>query len=55
MQEKKNFVLLGKFFVLGREYLPSAINVLTNNSKILDASKTDIFQLTFRQRDETIP
>ena len=33
----------GKFPVLYREYLASAVNVLTNSPKILDLTEIDIF------------
>ena len=35
----------GKFCIILREYLSSAVNVLTNSLKISDKTKADFFQL----------
>ena len=42
----------GKFSLLQREYLPSAVIVLTNSPTTLDITKRDIFGLNFSQSDE---
>ena len=41
----------GSFSLLWREYLPSAVNVLTNSPKISDQTKREIFQLNLSQID----
>ena len=38
-------------FLLRREYLSSAVNVLTNTYKALNLSKTDFFQVNYLQND----
>ena len=43
-----------KFSLLQREYVSSAVNVLTNSSKILDINKGDIFKLYLPQSDGKI-
>ena len=48
------FVRVFEFSQFGREYLPSAVNVLKNSRKISDLSKRDVFQLTLSQTGETI-
>ena len=47
----RNCIWIGwyKFSVLRREYLSSAVNVLTNSLKNSDITKRDIFQLFFVQ------
>ena len=40
-----------KFSLLRREYFWSAINVLTNSDKVLQITKTDIFQLIYLETD----
>ena len=37
--------------LLRREYLSSAVNVLTNTYKALHLSKTDFFQVNYLQND----
>ena len=37
--------------LLRREYLSSAVNVLTNTYKALNLSKTDFFQVNYLQND----
>ena len=37
--------------LLRREYLSSAVNVLTNTDKALDLPKTDFFQVNYLQND----
>ena len=51
-----NWVWIGWFEVklLSREYFSSGVNVLTNGLKILDTTKTDIFELKFSQSDGKI-
>ena len=60
MQKKKlrtsfffieNIMRIGgiKFSLLRREYLSSAINVLTNTYKVLHITKTDFSQLSYLQ------
>ena len=44
----------GKFSLLSREYLPSAVNVSANSPKISDITKRDIFQLNSTICDEGI-
>ena len=41
-----------KFRLLRREYLSSAVNVLTNCLKILHSTKLDFFELNYRQIDQ---
>ena len=43
----------GKLVLLWREYLSSAVNVLTNTPTISDITKTDIFQINSRHSNET--
>ena len=38
-----------KIFILRREYVYSAVNVLTNSPNILDLTKADFFQLNLSQ------
>ena len=63
MQKKKirksflfrdNSVRIGgvKLFLLRREYLSSAVNVLTNSYKALRVSKTDFFRLNYLPDDQ---
>ena len=63
MQKKKirksflfrdNCVQIGcvKLSLLRREYLSSAVNVLTNSYKALRLSKTDIFRLNYLPNDQ---
>ena len=40
--------------LLRREYLSSAVNVLTNTYKALHLSKTDFFQVNYLQNDHQI-
>ena len=40
-----------KLSLLRREYLPSAVNVLTNTYKALHLTKTDFFPLNYLQND----
>ena len=40
-----------KWFLLRREYLSSAVNVLTNTYKALHLTKTDFFRLNHLQND----
>ena len=40
-----------KLSLLRKEYLSSAVNVLTNSYKILHITKRDIFQLIYLQND----
>ena len=42
----------GKFCLYQREYLSSAVNVLTNSPQILHITKKDIFRLEFFYSDE---
>ena len=42
------------FPLLRREYLSSAVNVLTKILKILDVTKGDFFQLNYLHSDESI-
>ena len=41
-----------KFFLLRREYLPSAVNVLTNNRKILHVTKRYFFEHNYFHSDQ---
>ena len=41
-------------YILRREYVYSAVNVLTNSPNILDLTKAHIFQLTLSQIHEKI-
>ena len=41
-------------FLLRREYLSSAVNVLTNTYKALHLTKTDFFRLNYLQNDHEI-
>ena len=41
-----------KLCLLRREYLSSAVNVLTNNLKILHRTKTDFFKLNYVHSDQ---
>ena len=63
MQKKKirksflfgdNCVRIGcvKFSLLRREYLSSAVNVLTNSYKALRLTKTDFFRLNYLPNDQ---
>ena len=63
MQKKKirksflfrdNCVQIGcvKLSLLRREYLSSAVNVLTNSYKALRLSKTDFFRLNYLPNDQ---
>ena len=40
--------------ILRREYLSSAVNVLTNTYKALHLTKTDFFRLNYLQNDHQI-
>ena len=42
----------GKFSLLRREYLSSAVNVIINSPKTSDITMGDIFQLYFPESDE---
>ena len=44
----------GTFYLLRRKYLSSAVNVLTNSSKISDITKRDVFQIYFPHTDKMI-
>ena len=48
-----NVVRIGcvKLSLLRREYLSSAVNVLTNTYKALHLTKTDFFRLNYLQND----
>ena len=50
---RDNGVRIGclKLSLLRREYLPSAVNVLTNTYKALHLTKTDFFALNYLQND----
>ena len=61
MQEKiekrlDNYISIGygKFSVLRREYLSSAVSVLTNSPKISNITKRDISQLNLSRSEEAI-
>ena len=41
-----------KLSLLRREYLSSAVNVLTNTYKALHLTKTDFFRLNYLQNDQ---
>ena len=41
-----------KYSLLRREYLSSAVNVLTNTYKAFRLTKTDFFRLNFLQNDQ---
>ena len=41
--------LFAKIFILRREYVYSAVNVLTNSPNFLDLTKADFFQLNLSQ------
>ena len=41
-----------KLSLLRREYLSSAVNVLTNSYKALHLTKTDFFRLNYLQNDQ---
>ena len=41
-----------KLSVLRREYLSSAVNVLTNSLKILHSTKRDFFQLNYLHNNQ---
>ena len=41
-----------KLSLLRREYLSSAVNVLTNSYKALHLTKTDFFQLNYLPNDQ---
>ena len=43
-----------KISLLSRAYLSSGVSVLTNGLKILDTTKTDIFELKFSQNEGKI-
>ena len=49
-----NFVRIGcvKLSLLRREYLSSAVNVLTNSYKALRLTKTDFFRLNYLPNDQ---
>ena len=49
-----NCVRIGcvKFSLLRREYLSSAVNVLTKSYKALHLTKTDFFQLNYLPNDQ---
>ena len=49
-----NYVQIGcvKLFLLRREYLSSAVNVLTNSYKALHLTKTDFFRLNYLPNDQ---
>ena len=51
-----NFISIGcgKFSVVWRKYLSSAISLITNSPKISDITKRDIFQLHFPHSNEKI-
>ena len=51
-----NSVRIGcvKLSLLRREYLPSAVNVLTNTYKALHLTKTEFFPLNHLQNDHKI-
>ena len=40
------------FFLLRREYLSSAVNLLTNTYKALRLTKTDFFRLNYLPNDQ---
>ena len=42
----------GRFSLLWREYLPSAVNVLRDGRKISDFTNREVFQLNLAQIDE---
>ena len=42
----------GKFSQSSTGYLPSAVNVLTNTTRISPITRGDIFQINFPQNDE---
>ena len=44
----------GIFSQIWGEFLSSAVNVLANSPKISDLTKTDVFQMSLSQKDETI-
>ena len=48
----KRDILQHNFPLLRREYLSSAVNVLTNSRKILHITKIDFFQLKFLHSDQ---
>ena len=50
----ENCVLIGcvKLSLLRREYLSSAVNVLTNSYKALRLTKTDFFRLNYLPNDQ---
>ena len=43
-----------KFSVLRRQYLSSAVNVLTSSLKILGSTNIDFFQMKYVDRDQQI-
>ena len=45
------WIVCFKLFLLRREYLSSAVNVLANSYKVLDITKRDISQLIYLQND----
>ena len=49
-----NFIWIGcaKFSIEWREYLSSAVNVLSDSPEISDLSQRDIFLLNWSQNDE---
>ena len=52
--EKCIWIACIKLSLLKREYLSSAINVLTKFYKVLDITKTDIFQPNYLQNEHSI-
>ena len=51
-----NWMWIGslKFSLLRREYLSSAVNVLTNSLKLLYSTKTEFFRLNYLNSDQEI-
>ena len=49
-----NWIGCVKLSLLRREYLSSAVNVLTSRIKVLHRTNIDFFQLNYVQRDEQI-
>ena len=47
--DKCSWIVCGKFFLSLREFLSSAVNVLTHSSKMLDITKAKIFPHNFSQ------
>ena len=46
------WIVCFKLFLLRREYLSSAVNVLTNSLKILHSTKIDFFQMNYVHSDQ---